>query len=723
MRIVQFFFLLFFPATAMAQTSFQFRLETSIPVSQNGIPLSSAWSGGLNSAEYNTMDLDSDEKDDLVLYDRTAQKVITYLQKDGAYEYAPHYETFFPADIYNWMLLRDFNCDGRKDLFTGHIFGISVYQNVSDGDEIKWEHFPFFDGNSTSEVILTKGLSGRINLQIQFDDLPAIDDADGDGDVDVFVMNYGGSGTIQFHKNFSMERYGICDSLDFELADPWWGGVRECECDAFAFNNEECATGGRTEHAGGKSLMLMDGDADGFQDLLISEGECGILNMLDNNGPADAPQVESAPAFPLGISQEFNLYPTGYFEDLDFDGVKDFVISTNIFSKSSYDVNLRESNWYYKNTGSNDNPTFQLQTKSFLQNTMIDAGDNVVPAFADADGDGDFDMFLSNNDFPATVSLYRNTGSAFEPSFESQNPDFADLSTEGFILMKIQTADINADGRIDLVLTATKAEENFTDIFYLLNKNSQGMDFSGQSVTRLNFQVSRGDNVSFIHIDNDGRIDILKGRTNGAVEYWRHAEGINFVLENPQFMGMEANVFSTRRSFAAADLDADGNIDLVIGDETGRIKIIPSFRGADHITDALQDVVFNELSQGYYAPNLGGRVWPATVDLYGTGKPVIALGSVLGGVRILRNVNDETPFPVINVYPNPVAPALEKLIISTNRNASLQIFSASGQQVRPAIDVPEKEIVQLALHDYAAGVYILRFSVDNKTYIRRLVVY
>lgn len=724
MRLIQFLFLAFLPLCLHAQQlPFQFRLDNSIPVSDNGMTYSAPWNGGLNSPEYSTMDLNGDKKDDLVLYDRMAQKVITWLRTESAFEYAPHFENTFPDEVYNWLLLRDFNCDGKKDLFTGHPFGISVYRNVSTDGQVRWEHVLFYDGNSASDVVLTKGLSGRINLQIQFDDLPSISDADGDGDVDIFVMNYGGSGMIQFHKNFSMERLGVCDSLDFELVDPWWGDVRECECDEFAFDNNECATGGRTEHAGGKSLMMLDGDGDGFQDLLISEGECGILNMLDSNGPVDAPQINSAPRFPLGVAEEFNLYPTGYFEDVDFDGVKDLMVTPNIFSKSSYDVNLRESNWFYKNHGSNDNPDFQLQTKSFLQSTMIDVGDNAVPALADFDGDGDADLFLSNNELPSTIKLFENVGNAFDPSFRLQSSDYLNLSSEGFILMKVQFADINVDGKTDLAFTATRPVENYTDIFYKLNKASSGLDFSGQPLSRLNFQVTRGDNISFIQVDEDGRSDILKGKTNGAVEFWKHNDGPNFALEAGDFLGMAPNVFSTRRSFASADLNADSKLDLVITDETGRIKIVSAFRDISVADELMQDVVLNEITQEFYAPNLGGRLWPATANLYGTGKPVIVLGSVLGGVRILRGVNDLTINPVLEVYPNPVAPSLEKLTIITTQDATLQVLSAAGQQIRPLFEIPAKEIVQLSLTDYAAGVYILRFTISGKTYIRRLIVY
>jgi hypothetical protein len=721
MKILGVLICLFLNAS-FAQAQFQYVFDTSIPVSENAALYPEAWNGGLNAGQYNSMDVNLDGKDDIVIFDRTAQKLITYLQVDGKYQYAPEFETLFPPAIYNWVLIRDFNCDGRKDLFTGHIFGISVYQNVSTTTDLKWELFPFYEGISVSEVVLTEGLSGRINLQIEFDDLPAISDADGDGDVDIFVMNYGGSGTIQYHRNFSVEMFGTCDSLAFELADPWWGGVRECHCDEFAFDKEECHSGGRPDHAGGKSLMLLDGDGDGFQDLLIAEGECGILNMLDNNGPVDAPLVDDAPHYPLNIAQEFSLYPTAYSEDLDFDGVRDIIIAPNIYSKGTYDMNLSQSAWFYRNTGSDISPNLVLQTKAFLQETMIDVGDNAVPAFADMDGDGDYDMFISNNELPSTIKVYRNSGTFFEPKFEFLDQDYLDLSIREFTQMKIQFVDINSDGRTDLTFMATDSKVGITDVFYILNKTQWKLDFEGQNIQRLEFQIARGENVSLIHVDTDGKADLLLGKSNGAVEYWRNTGGLKFSLEVNEYLGLSPNIERTRSSFTTGDLDADGKDDLVSGDETGRIRIVSDFRNAQDFSGSINDVVINARTTELYSPNLGGRIWPTTVNLYGTTKPLIVTGTTLGGVRVLRNTNDEAPGQLIVMYPNPVAAPVEVTIITTS-DASLEIFSAKGQRIRPLIYLPEMEAVRLRVLDYAAGVYILRFSVANKTIIKRLVVH
>ena len=89
---------------------------------------------------------------------------------------------------------------------------------------------------------------------------------------------------------------------------------------------------------------------------------------------------------------------------------------------------------------------------------MIDVGDNAVPALTDYDGDGDQDLFVSQNIVPnttATVRLYENTGTAANPEFSLTENDAFGFSASTLYNLKIQFADLNHDAKIDLVFTAT----------------------------------------------------------------------------------------------------------------------------------------------------------------------------------------------------------------------------------------------------------------------------
>ena len=111
-------FLLLFGMRSKAQ-EFGFRFfPTDVPVRLNDRVLTNAWAGGLNSAQFWKIDLNANGIEDLVIFDRTNQKVSTFITEGKNYRYAPRYEQLFPSDIQNWLQLVDYDLDGKKDLFT-----------------------------------------------------------------------------------------------------------------------------------------------------------------------------------------------------------------------------------------------------------------------------------------------------------------------------------------------------------------------------------------------------------------------------------------------------------------------------------------------------------------------------------------------------------------------------------------------------------------------------
>jgi hypothetical protein len=105
MRAFYLSLLIFIPLISNGQ--FTYVLDNSIPIEdENGAKLTTPWVGGLNAAQYNTMDLDNDGKEDLILFDRMADKVLTFLNRNNTYQYIPEYENYFPVNISDWFILR-----------------------------------------------------------------------------------------------------------------------------------------------------------------------------------------------------------------------------------------------------------------------------------------------------------------------------------------------------------------------------------------------------------------------------------------------------------------------------------------------------------------------------------------------------------------------------------------------------------------------------------------
>ncbi len=734
-RIFQLLTILF-PIALQAQ--FTYVIDQTVPVKDlQGNTLDLAWVGGLNAAQYNSIDLNGDNKDDLAIFDRMANKVITFVNDNNQYHYAPEYEKLFPDEITNWLLLRDYNCDGKKDIFTGDVFGMKVYTNTTDtGGNLSWKLFTFYVGPNIreSEALLTLGFSGKINLQLQYDDLPAFVDADGDGDLDIFNMRYQGKGTMEFHKNFSKERYGSCDSLDFERVTQNWGGFTDCICGEFAFNNEDCPPsspiGGRTKHAGGKSLLIMDTDGDADLDVLYSEASCTNLYLLKNEGTNTNPAVNEVKLFPINNPLNFVVFPAGFYEDLDFDGIKDLITTPNIYSRAYLNSDLKHSNWLYKNSGTTSIPSFTLTQKNFLQDRMIDVGDNAIPAFADYDGDGDYDMFIIQyipENGSATISLYQNSGSITAPEFTLVDEDYLGLSTSSFINLKIQFVDINNDRKIDLVFTGSSNINTKTGLFFILNNSNATLDFSSAIIQTIEFDFNSNENIFVADIDLDGIADLLIGKSNGALEYWKNngpSGSQNYSLANAEYLGLSSSVLRQNLSIALADLNGDGKSDLIQGDQRGQISIISDFRKASDVSNSLTEIIFNPITSTYQSQNLGGRVWPTVINLFNSNRPDVVIGTILGGVRLLRNdAAVELPQdPVINIYPNPISQE-EKLSIVPDRAVMMQGYSAIGQKISEPTRIEANEIFYVKISNLSPGMYILHFAINNIFVSKRIIIY
>jgi hypothetical protein len=130
-------FLLFLSGGAIAQYSADYTITVK---DIDDIEMKLPWVGGLNNPQFSPVDLDNNGIEDLFIFDRTGNKVLTFINKGGAnlidYIYAPQYESHFPA-MESWSLLVDYNCDNIADIFAFTNFpatGIRAYEGYYDTD-------------------------------------------------------------------------------------------------------------------------------------------------------------------------------------------------------------------------------------------------------------------------------------------------------------------------------------------------------------------------------------------------------------------------------------------------------------------------------------------------------------------------------------------------------------------------------------------------------------
>jgi hypothetical protein len=716
---------------AFARAQFSYTIDQSIPVEIDGKNLALPWAGGLNTAQINTMDLNGDNKPDLVIFDRTANKVLTYLNQNNQYLYSPDYESLFPTAVDQWMLLRDFNCDGKKDIFTSDPFGIIVFVNTTQaGKQISWR--PYHPGFP----LLTRGFSSNINLKVNASDIPAIDDVDGDGDLDVLNVRFVGIGSVEWHKNLSIERTGRCDSMQLERITQTWGEFEECDCGKVSFTGGKTClqllTGGRTEHTGGKAMLTMDFNNDGVRDLFFTEEECANLYLLNNQGTSTSALMTSFSAFPASAPLSMPFFPAPYYEDVDFDGVPDLIVSPNVGFRSSFSIDFQKSLYLFKNSGTKQLPQFNFAKSDFLQDEMIDVGDFSVPAFFDYDGDGDQDLFVSNYTETAqagTISQFENTGTNQVPSFKLITEDFLFLSSLNQYDFKIQFVDMNGDAKIDLAFTSSLKRSGVTELVYLANSSLDKFIITDPTLKETNFTISPSLNWLVVDVDQNGLNDILVGEDTGGIEYWKNngtGGTANYTLVTSSFLGLGSSTDHQNPSMTAADLDADGRADLIIGNHRGELSIYGDFRAQNTNLVGAENIIFNEQTKNYESRNLGGSVWPTTVNLFNSNTPSIVIGNLLGGLMVLKNDGGkELPAePEISIFPNPFTNNQKDVLkIRSDRNVTVQFYTVLGQKISNTYFIPVNQDYPIDVSGLAAGIYIARFIWKGKTYGKRFVVY
>lgn len=732
---------IFFFFNGNAQLNF-LRNDNFIVLNANGDTLKNAWAGGFNSAQFSEIDLNLDGTMDLLAFDKADNRLIPFINNgianQSSYTHAPQYISDFPK-LHDWVLLRDYNCDGKMDIFTYSNGGMSIYKNTSTSS---------LSFVKQVEVLFSNYQPNFVNLYISSQDIPAIDDIDGDGDLDILTFSILGS-NVEYHKNLSMETYGTCDSLTFELRNKCWGFFKEnlstnsvTLFDTCQFNipNPEKITGGN-KHSG-STLLTLDVDANNSKDLVLGDVSFNNMNLLINTDTSPNLTASSVTSqdnsFPANNSSttavDINIFPAGYYLDLNNDNIKDLVVAPNC----TFGCKNSNNTWLYENSNANNNPNFSLTNTSFLQDGMIEEGEGTKPTFFDYNADGLLDIVIGNygdfnsnyaTGYKSSLWLYENVGTLTVPAYQLVDSDYVNISTMNLNIIGNQPAlritptfgDLDGDNDIDMIIGDYQGY-----LHYFENTAGAGNTaaFSLNAVQYQSIDVGNFASPQLIDLDRDNLLDLVIGRRDGFFSYYRNEGTIN--IPSFSYVTDTLGAAKTRRynefngnSTPFIFEDPNGNYMMLAGSTNGYIYAF------DNIDGNLGGT-FNVIDSTYLNIWEGSRSAPTLADINNDGNLDMLLGNFTGGAVFFKgdfstSINkNNIALPNIQIYPNPTKSSITiNLRTHSLENATIEIINLLGE-VLTSKKANQQQVI-MNLSNYANGIYFVRFTNDIESSIYKVV--
>ena len=713
---------------------FRFEPFGGVSVQQHGYTLKHPWAGGLAAPQFQEIDMDGDGLEDLVVFDRTDESTMVFLRKqeNGIYRWvpAPDFAYSLPP-IRDWFYLLDMNNNGRKDLFTGSNGGVTIFENVGNGPRPS-----FVLRKAAVDAMWDFGF--RAGILVMNIDRPGVGDFDGDGDIDIISFDNFDIGKVTYFRNMSVERYGHPDSLDYVVASRCWGRFEESQ-----FNSDitiglaaNCfaplpmpGVVARVQHVG-STITPINANKDSLMDILLGDVEVSSLKYLRNGGSKDTARITVVHNnFPhYDTLTNVKQFPAGFLIDVDSDGRKDLVIAPNDYFESR----LTDHVWHYRNQSTTQQDSFRFAGKRFLIEDILQYYTNAAPLAVDVTGDGKQDLLVAfeNGQYKGIVHYYQNIGTISEPIFSLIDTSFLRLDSLSIRYPRMTAGDLDGDGKQDLligsfagpILHYKNTSLNGVANYQLMSTNFQGLSLPNASAPEL------------VDMNRDGKLDLLIGTRSGEIQYHQNTG----TTSNPQFSLItntlgNVKVSSFFTGFAVprvADFNANGNYDLMVGSESGKVYFYPDIEGNLTGTFANRSIAFFFPETGVYdSTRHSYYATPCVAQLNADTLPDLLIGTYRGGVLAFKNSLTSVGVPYLgsqqpktNIYPNPSNNGLFTVRVE-EANASIAAIQLYDLQGRLLGNFPFMGLeTQVQIQTQAEGLLLVRVQLQDGRYAHQRIV-
>ena len=661
-----------------------------------GQVLPNGFSLGINSAQIQTLDLTGDGKEEWVVWDINSRQLQVFEKKGEQFLIRPELSYFFPSDVSGFLVLADFDRDGKKDLFTSTALGVKAYRNTSSGSQISW---------SLAQNFLR--LEGANNIPANNLDTPLLQDLDGDGDLDLLLFNFAVGDYLEYYRNTSIERKGSADIDGFAFPVRHWGGFEFCGCGQISFG---LTCDGRTlaspttpldqarvQHAGGHSLLYRDFTGDDIPDLLMGREECTTLYFLPNLGTSSNPKFTSfskeLPGF--GSLPEFPRFHAGQYLE------ESLVVSLNTNETAApFGIDFAQSIVrLVKGTG---------KPLPILQDQVLDLGENTRPFFSGTSFSGEL-LLTANGKKGAKV-----LGQAYRMQYTGTQLELVEedyLGLSGLNLLDLTILDyVSVSKEKHLLVMGTRISSTGVPTPVLLKR----VGTNWEEITLSGLTLRLGDQLTLF--GNAGKDQLLVAAQNGSLTQYEldlTARSVRLLASN--FLGFQDNPANRNLNVAVRSGDRP---DLYSIDQTGRI-----YRTRDFLNAPVREEVLVRIQNQDLPLRLGRSNWLAVVKSSLGEEDDLILGTRGGGLLYLSAASSDGgsagELSVI-AFPNPSSGSFQ---VVSSLPATGRLVSALGQELLPEIILPARRAVLVDIPNLAPGMYFLQLqTADKQTVVQKIWV-
>jgi hypothetical protein len=591
-----------------------------------GAPIAEPFLGGFDVPRPQAVDIDGDGDVDLFVQERS--NAVMYFENVGG-RLTWRTDRFLDLPVGEWYRFADVDGDGLTDLLSeSPISYIRVWRNVGTRARAAFR---------VAEDSLRDGDGAPIPADRQ--NILNLVDIDCNGRLDLFLGRV--SGTVdRFEAVTSATPGGIprfalhterFEGIEILGPVPGRGDDERAEVRRMTSGPAHEAASLTWDAPGARhgANTLAFGDIDGDGDIDLFWGdyfEEGLLLIENHSAGCAVPNMRGERRrFPDGAPLLTSGYNAPAIADVDGNGLPDLVMG--VIGGAYAPRRTSIENLYLVTQAARGR--FEVTSRRLIP--TIDVGNESIPHLADLDRDGDLDLLVGSKISPdrddtGTITWFENTGTRVAPTYH----DRGRLAIAGEFHYAPAVADLDGDGNPDLVLGGWRDR-----VQWWRNAGTASAPLWAMADSAL-VTLTRGSNTvpALADLDGDGDLDLMVGEASGQLNLYRNAGSASrpaFELVSDVFLGLDVG---RRSAPALADVDGDGRPDLLLGSEDGGAQLWRNVGAGGEIRFA-RDTTFALASDPYSASTTG--------DIDGDGDADLAVGAISGGLFWFENTTSARP--------------------------------------------------------------------------------